>query len=115
MEFKFGDQEKAKNMFESVLTNFPSRVEVWILYLSMLIKYNLEKDVRERGKKPTQDSDAIELIRSVFERSISCITSDKKRVSLLKKYLDFETKYGNEGTLARINQKLNMSELTAHT
>lgn len=119
MEFKFGEQEKGKNMFESVVANYSSRVEVWIVYLSMLIKYTLEntKNQEDKSKKQAnqllspQESDAIESIRNVFERSVSCMTNEKKRVSLLKKYLDFERSYGNEGTVGRINQKLDMSDL----
>ena len=130
LEFKFGDEEKGKNLFESVIVNFPSRIAVWLIYLSMLIKYTLnharnkqdseikkdKEDSDKKGRKETKASlgkedkmekeDAIESIRSIFERGLISLTGDKKKGSLLKKYLEFEQLHGNESTVARINDKL---------
>ncbi|KAA0191979.1 hypothetical protein HAZT_HAZT003309, partial [Hyalella azteca] len=38
LEHKHGDADRAKSMFESVLANFPKRVDVWNVYADLLIK-----------------------------------------------------------------------------
>ena len=38
MEFKFGEGERGKTMFENVLSNFPKRTDIWSIYLDMMIK-----------------------------------------------------------------------------
>ena len=37
-EFQYGDAERGKTMFESVLRNYPKRVDVWSVYIDLLIK-----------------------------------------------------------------------------
>ena len=37
-EFQYGDIEQGKTMFESVLHNYPKRVDVWSVYIDLLIK-----------------------------------------------------------------------------
>ncbi len=38
MEFKFGEVERGKTMFENVLSNYPKRTDIWSVYLDMMIK-----------------------------------------------------------------------------
>ena len=37
-EFQYGDVEQGKTMFESVLHNYPKRVDVRSVYIDLLIK-----------------------------------------------------------------------------
>ena len=37
-EFQYGGVERGKTMFESVLRNYPKRVDVWSVYIDLLIK-----------------------------------------------------------------------------
>ena len=37
-EFQYGDVERGKTMLESVLRNYPKRVDVWSVYIDLLIK-----------------------------------------------------------------------------
>ena len=37
-EFQYGDVERDKTMLESVLRNYPKRVDVWSVYIDLLIK-----------------------------------------------------------------------------
>ena len=37
-EFQYGDVERGKTMLESVLRNYPKRVDIWSVYIDLLIK-----------------------------------------------------------------------------
>ena len=150
LEFKHGSREKGKDLYESILENYPKRTDVWLIYVSMLIKYtltpdddrrhdsedsarhdrhskvmkdngiecrdhqannsassdkSLEKESGKRGKV-TATADAVEGIRNVFERVINMGLSDKKLLPILKKYLDFERRFGSESNAQRIHEKV---------
>ncbi len=37
-EFKFGDTERGRTMFESLLSSYPKRVDLWSVYIDMMTK-----------------------------------------------------------------------------
>ncbi len=37
-EFKFGDSERGRTMFESLLSSYPKRVDLWSVYIDMMSK-----------------------------------------------------------------------------
>ena len=39
-EFKYGDIERGRTMFESLLSSYPRRVDLWCVYLDMMIQTN---------------------------------------------------------------------------
>ena len=39
MEYKNGQPEAGRTMFEGVVTNYPKRMDVWSIYMDMEIKY----------------------------------------------------------------------------
>ena len=38
MEFKHGEPERGKTMFENILSNYPKRTDLWSVYVDMMIK-----------------------------------------------------------------------------
>lgn len=38
MEFKYGDAERGKTMFENILVNYPRRTDLWSVYIDMVVK-----------------------------------------------------------------------------
>ncbi|XP_022096574.1 protein RRP5 homolog [Acanthaster planci] len=46
MEFKFGEAERGKTMFENILSNYPKRTDIWSVYLDMMIKQADVKAIR---------------------------------------------------------------------
>lgn len=38
MEFKYGEAERGKTMFENVLVNYPRRTDLWSVYIDMVVK-----------------------------------------------------------------------------
>ena len=35
MEFKFGEAERGRTIFEGIVTNYPKRTDLWSIYLDM--------------------------------------------------------------------------------
>jgi rRNA biogenesis protein RRP5 len=95
MEFKFGDPEHGKTLFENILSNFPKRVDLWSVYIDMMCKYVLKNDNKE-----SEDS-----VRNIFERVITLKLAAKKMKFIFKRYIEFESQYNNEDRIDRIKQK----------
>ncbi|OWF35668.1 protein RRP5 homolog [Mizuhopecten yessoensis] len=88
LEFKYGDAERGRTMFESVLGNYPKRTDLWSVYLDMVVKLG---DCQEA--------------RQLFERVIHLKQSAKKMKFFYKKYLDFEKDYGDSETVENVRRK----------
>ena len=84
-EFKFGESERGRTIFETLLCNYPKRTDVWFVYIDTLTKYD------------TPDS-----VRLVFERGTQLNLSVNKMKAFYKKYLSFEHSYGGEEDVARV-------------
>ena len=72
LEFKFGDAERGRTVFDGILSNYPKRVDVWSVYLDMEIKA----------------ADAA-VTRRLFERVTSLRLSSKKMKFFFKRYLEY--------------------------
>ncbi|KFM06586.1 Protein RRP5, partial [Aptenodytes forsteri] len=84
MEFRFGDPEHAKALFESTLNSYPKRTDIWSIYMDIMIKHGSQKEVRD-----------------IFERVIHLSLAPKKMKFFFKRYLDYEKKFGTtESVLA---------------
>lgn len=46
LEFKFGDMEQSKTIFENILNSYPKRTDVWTVYIDLLIKVGKFEDAR---------------------------------------------------------------------
>lgn len=88
LEFKHGDAEKARTLFEGILSNYPKRVDLWSVYLDQEIKLG-----------------DLERSRRLFERCIRLKLSSKKIKFFFKKYLEFEVKFGNEETQEHVKKE----------
>lgn len=84
LEFRFGDPEHAKALFESTLSSYPKRTDIWSIYIDIMIKHGSQKEVRD-----------------IFERVVHLSLAPKKMKFLFKRYLDYEKKFGTtESVLA---------------
>ncbi|XP_014815473.1 PREDICTED: protein RRP5 homolog isoform X2 [Calidris pugnax] len=84
LEFRFGDPEHAKALFESTLSSYPKRTDIWSIYMDIMIKQGSQKEVRD-----------------IFERVIHLSLAPKKMKFFFKRYLDYEKKFGtSESVLA---------------
>jgi len=87
-EFKYGEPQRGQTMFESILTNYPKRSDLWSVYLDMIIKQG-----------------DLEPVRQIFERVININFSSKKMKLFFKRYLDFERKYGDAFSVEKVKTK----------
>jgi rRNA biogenesis protein RRP5 len=39
MEYKFGDEERGKTMFEKILQTYPKKTDIWSVYMDMSLKH----------------------------------------------------------------------------
>ncbi|KAL7751540.1 rRNA biogenesis protein rrp5 [Sorochytrium milnesiophthora] len=88
LEYKHGETERGRTLFENIVANYPKRVDLWNVYLDMEIK--------------SHDLDAA---RRLFDRIITFNMSSKKMKFFFKKYLEFEKKHGDDDRVAYVKQK----------
>uniref|UniRef100_A0A147BRK9 Protein RRP5 homolog n=1 Tax=Ixodes ricinus TaxID=34613 RepID=A0A147BRK9_IXORI len=88
MEFKYGDVERGKSMFDSILANYPKRTDLWLVYVDLL------------AKLPD-----VEGVRKTLERATSLKLNPKKMKPLFKKWLDFEKQHGDDTTSQKVRQR----------
>ncbi|XP_069045275.1 protein RRP5 homolog isoform X2 [Lepisosteus oculatus] len=88
LEFQYGDVERAKAMFDSTLSSYPKRTDLWSVYIDLLIKHGSQKEVR-----------------NVFERVIHLSLAAKKIKFFFKRYLEYEKKHGSAETVEAVKAK----------
>ncbi|SCV70668.1 BQ2448_3430 [Microbotryum intermedium] len=78
LEFKMGDPERGRTIFEGVVHTHPRRLDIWLIYVDMEIKLrNLAG------------------VRALFERALATKLSSKKGKSVFKKWFAFEKEHGD--------------------
>jgi len=85
-----GSPEEAQTLFEHVLTSYPARIDVWSIYVDMLIKSN-----------------RIDLARHALERSTIQKLAPKKMKSLFHKWMMLEEKYGTATSVDKVKECMN--------
>ncbi|XP_069467805.1 protein RRP5 homolog [Ambystoma mexicanum] len=88
LEFHLGDVERAKSIFESTLSNYPKRTDLWSVYIDMMIKHGSQKEVR-----------------TIFERVIHLSLAAKRMKFFFKRYLEYEKKHGSQETVQAVKEK----------
>ncbi|KAI7885333.1 nucleic acid-binding protein [Lichtheimia hyalospora FSU 10163] len=88
MEFKHGEPERGRTIFEGLLSSYPKRIDIWSVYVDMEIK---------AGDQET--------IRRLFERLTSMKVSSKKMKFFFKKWLQYEKEHGSEEDAERVKEK----------
>jgi len=96
LEYKHGQPESGRTMFEGVVTNYPKRMDVWSIYMDMEIKYGGGKDRASQA-------------RHLFERCLALdeIKKKPKKMKLVfRKYMEFEQAQGNTAKLAELRKRV---------
>ncbi|EPX71929.1 U3 snoRNP-associated protein Rrp5 [Schizosaccharomyces octosporus yFS286] len=88
LEFKQGDPERGRTIFEGLLSNYPKRLDLWNVLIDMEIK---------------QGDTAI--IRRLFERVLASKLSTKKAKFIFKKWLTYEKEIGDNKGVESVKQK----------
>lgn len=96
LEYKNGNPEHGRTMFEGIVSGFPKRMDIWSIYMDMEVKYG--------GGKANQAQ-----TRHLFERCLSLdeINKKPKKMKLVfRKYMEFESALGNENKLADLRNRV---------
>ncbi|KAI8146542.1 hypothetical protein BJV82DRAFT_665505 [Fennellomyces sp. T-0311] len=88
MEFKHGEPERGRTIFEGLLSNHPKRIDLWNVYV--------DKEI-QAGDQDT--------IRRLFERITAMKISSKKMKFFFKKWLQYENENGTEEDAERVKEK----------
>ncbi|XP_053306401.1 protein RRP5 homolog [Spea bombifrons] len=88
LEFNLGDTERAKALFESTLSNYPKRTDLWSVYIDMMMKHGGQKEVRD-----------------IFERVIHLSMTAKRIKFFFKRYLEYEKKHGTAESIQAVKEK----------
>ncbi|KAM9702378.1 protein RRP5 homolog isoform 2-T2 [Dama dama] len=88
LEFQLGDAERARAIFESTLSTYPKRTDVWSVYIDMIIKHGSQKEARD-----------------IFERVIHLSLAPKRMKFFFKRYLDYEKQHGSEKDVQAVKAK----------
>ncbi|KAK8849492.1 hypothetical protein IAR55_004826 [Kwoniella newhampshirensis] len=78
LEFKHGDAERAKTLFEGLVDRFPKRLDLWGVYIDQLAKIS-----------------DIQGVRGLIDRALDQKLTSKKAKFLFKKWLMIEQRIGD--------------------
>ncbi|KAH9947721.1 hypothetical protein B0H21DRAFT_852620 [Amylocystis lapponica] len=88
MEYKFGDPERGKTLFEGIVDSHPKRWDLWSVYMDM----------------EASQGDIMSL-RNLFDRVLVLKMNNHKAKSFFKKWLELERRIGDEEGQAAVKAK----------
>ncbi|KIM88562.1 hypothetical protein PILCRDRAFT_813517 [Piloderma croceum F 1598] len=88
LEYKYGDPERGKTIFEGIVDSHPKRWDLWSIYMDM-----------ESGQSD------IQTLRNLFDRVFILKMTSHKAKSFFKRWLDLEKRLGDEEGVAIVKQK----------
>ncbi|QSL64834.1 hypothetical protein MERGE_002138 [Pneumocystis wakefieldiae] len=87
LEFKYGDPERGRTLFENLISNYPKSTDLWSVFLDYEIKYGQQNNVRK-----------------LFQRILSVKISSKKASFFYKKWIIYEKNYGTDESVENVKQ-----------
>jgi len=94
LEFKHGNPENGRTMFEGIVSNYPKRMDIWAIYMDMESKHG-------QGN--------VTQARHLFERCLNneyILKKPKKMKLVFQKYMEYESKMGNKSNLAKLRERV---------
>ncbi|KAF7339630.1 rRNA biogenesis protein RRP5 [Mycena sanguinolenta] len=88
LEYKLGDPERGKTLFEGIVDSHPKRLDLWSVYMDM-----------EAGQGQIQS------LRNLFDRVLAQKMTNHKAKAFFKKWLELEKRIGDEDGIALCKAK----------
>ncbi|KAJ7431840.1 hypothetical protein B0H11DRAFT_839096 [Mycena galericulata] len=88
LEYKLGDPERGKTLFEGIVDSHPKRLDLWSVYMDM-----------EAGQEQIQS------LRNLFDRVLTQKMTSHKAKAFFKKWLELEKRLGDEDGVANVKAK----------
>lgn len=109
MEFKSGEPERGRTIFEGIVDSYPKRLDLWWIYIDQETRLRNTAGVRYAYHLMRLDSKKISVLivhrSALFDRVLAQKQSSKKTKSLLKKWLAFEKQYGDEAGAETVKER----------
>lgn len=96
LEFRHGNPERGASVFESLLSNKAAKTDVWSVFFDEQIK---------AFTPPVRHAVDFGSIRALFERALSTKLKAFKMKFFFKRWLDFETKFGDDDSVEVVKQR----------
>lgn len=87
MEFRHGNLERGRTLFEGLIASFPSRLDIWSQFC---------------GQEERHLPETTENLRNLYTRIVHLKLSSKKAKFFFKKFLEFEKQYGDQLTVQNV-------------
>ena len=104
-EFQYGEYERGATEFESLVSTYPKRVDLWSVYIDMMLKKGEVKKVRYVSQLCVLTCLQIIIFRELFERAIHLKISAKKMAFMFKRYVEFEKAHGSNAHVESVREK----------
>ncbi|KAJ7596847.1 hypothetical protein C8J56DRAFT_918480 [Mycena floridula] len=88
LEYKLGEPERGKTLFEGIVESHPKRWDLWTVYMDM---------------EASQEN--IQSLRDIFDRVFAIKMTSHKAKSFFKKWLELEKRLGDEESQTVVKQK----------
>ncbi|KAA1468077.1 nucleic acid-binding protein [Dentipellis sp. KUC8613] len=88
LEYKFGEAERGKTIFEGIIDSHPKRWDLWLVYMDMEASQN-----------------DIQSLRNLFDRVLSHKMTSHKAKSFFKKWLGLEKQLGDEEGVEAVKRR----------
>lgn len=88
LQYHIGEAELARGVFESLLSRYPKRTDLWSVYVDMEVKYG------DTTRVPT-----------LFQRQLSLALKPKKMKFIFKKYIKFAEDHLTEKDVQEVLKK----------
>ncbi|KAG0146834.1 hypothetical protein CROQUDRAFT_62357 [Cronartium quercuum f. sp. fusiforme G11] len=85
-EFKHGDSERGRTLFEGLLASYPKRTDLWNIYIDLEVK----------------DGPHLERVRAIFARMLALKLNPKRSKFVFKKWLGIEKQHGDENSQNKV-------------
>lgn len=111
LEFKLGDAERGRTIFEGIMDSYPKRLDLWFVYVDQEIKQHNVTGVRGLFERMLAGRlSSSELSLSTQGRASTKLTSFilaliEKGKSVFKKWLAFEKEQGDEAGVENVKEK----------
>lgn len=89
LEFKKGDAERGRTLFEGLVASSPKRLDLWLVLID----------------QESSQADPQQTVRRLFERVLATKLSMKKAKSVFKKWLGFEKEKGSEDDVENVKAR----------
>ncbi|GAA6036062.1 hypothetical protein JCM8097_006594 [Rhodosporidiobolus ruineniae] len=88
LEFKLGDAERGRTIFEGIVDSYPKRLDLWLVYV--------DQEIKQRNTAG---------VRALFDRILAQRLSSKKGKSVFKKWLAFEKDFGDVAGVEHVKER----------